>query len=92
MIEQISAIGIDKFYNYDYSKLMIITFTIRTKDQHPESPSTRLAYYVDSKEWSGDFIKFNKPDVPIDDFDIDRLVFVYDLKNRVAEILKKEGL
>ena len=49
MIEQISAIGIDKFYNYDYSKLMIITFTIRTKDQHPESPSTRLAYYVDSK-------------------------------------------
>lgn len=91
MIEQISAIGIYKFYDY-YSKLMIITFTIRTKDQHPESPSTRLTYYVDSKEWSGDFIKFNKPDVPIDDFDIDRLVFVYDLKNRVAEILKEEGI
>lgn len=91
MIEQISAININKFYSY-YSKLMIITFTIRTKDQHPESPSTRLAYYVDSKEWYGDFIKFNKPDTPIDDFDIDRLVFVYDLKNRVAEILKEEGL
>lgn len=91
MIEQISAISIDKFYDY-YSKLMIITFTIRTKDQRPETPSTRLTYYVDSKEWAGDFIKFNKPDVPINDFDIDRLVFVYDLKNRVAEILKEEGL
>lgn len=91
MIERINAITIDKFYDY-YSKLMIITFTIRTKDQHPESPSTRLTYYVDSKEWAGDFIKYEKPDVPINDFDIDRLVFVYNLKNRVAEILKEEGM
>jgi hypothetical protein len=91
MIEQIRAIGINKFYDY-YSKLIIITFTIRTKDQPPETPSTRLTYYVDSKEWAGDFVKFNNPDVPIDDFDIERIVFVYDLENRVAEILKEEGL
>lgn len=91
MIEQISAISIDKFYDY-YSKLMIITFTIRTKDQPPEAPSTRLTYYVDSKEWAGDFVKYNKADIPIDSFDIDRLVFVYDLEDRVAEILKEEGL
>lgn len=91
MIEKISAISIDKFYNY-YSKLMIITFTVRTEDQRPEEPSTRLTYYVDSKEWAGDFVKFNNPDIPIDDFDIERLVFVHDLEDRVAEILKEEGL
>lgn len=91
MIEEIHAIGINKFYD-NYFKLSIISFTVRTENQSVESPSQTLTYYVDSKEWAGDFIKFNKPDVPINDFDIDRLVFVYDLKNRVAEILKEEGL
>lgn len=91
MIEEIHAIGINKFYD-NYLKLSIISFTVRTENQSVESPSQTLTYYVDSKRWSGKFVKYNKPDIPIESFDIDRLVFVYDLKNRVAEILKEEGL
>lgn len=57
MIEQISAISIGKFYNYDYSKLMIITFTIRTKDQPPESPSS---VYVRLYDYNHSHIFTNK--------------------------------
>ncbi len=91
MIEEIHAIGINKFYD-NYFKLSIISFTVRTENQSVESPSQTLTYYVDSKRWSGKFVKYNKPDIPMDSFDIDRLVYVYKLEDRVAEILKEEGL
>lgn len=91
MIEEIHAIGINKFYD-NYFKLSIISFTVRTENQSVESPSQTLTYYVDSKRWSGKFVKYNKPDIHMDSFDIERLVFVHDLEDRVAEILKEEGL
>lgn len=51
MIEEIHAIGINKFYD-NYLKLSIISFTVRTENQSVESPSQTLTYYVDSKRWS----------------------------------------
>lgn len=89
MLKQISSITIDKFYN-DHSDLVTIEFTVRAKDQYPESPSTRLTYSVNTNQWSGKFIKFNNPDIPMRDFEVDRLVFAYGLKDRVEEILDEE--
>lgn len=48
MIEEIHAIGINKFYD-NYFKLSIISFTVRTENQSVESPSQTLTYYVDSE-------------------------------------------
>ena len=91
MLKQISSITIDKFYN-DHSDLITIEFTVRDKDQCPESPSTRLTYSIDTDKWSGKFIKFGSPDVPIRDFEVNRLIFAYGLKDSVEEILEEEGL
>lgn len=89
MLKQISSITIDKFYN-DHSDLITIEFTVRDKDQCPESPSTRLTYSVNTDKWSGKFIKFGSPDVPIRDFEVNRLIFAYGLKDSVEEILEEE--
>lgn len=89
MLKQISSITIDKFYN-GHSDLITIEFTVRDKDQYPESPSTRLTYSVNTDKWSGKFIKFSNPDISMRDFEVDRLVFVYGLKDRVEEILEEE--
>lgn len=91
MFEQINVTGINKFYN-DRSELITIEFTVRVKDQDPESPSTNLTYSVNANKWSGKFIKFGRQDIQIDSFDIDRLIFAYRLEDRVKEILEEEKI